>query len=459
VGHKAGGPAVSFRFRHPGPGLFGRAGRRRVGARGPAAKSQAAYPYGIGRTGQHPGLHALLGPPTSFEEPAARTTFVSTYPPRHCGIATFTRDLAAATGSSDVAAIHFAGDPRLYPREVRRTIRRDALDDYYGTAGSLNRSVADVVSVQHEYGIWGGPDGTYVLDFVEALRKPVVTTLHTVPQNPTPSQRRILTELVEASTASVVMSGSAAELLARVYGLSAGRLDVIPHGVPELPLVEADSVKPELGLEPGPMILSFGLIGPGKGYETAIEAMPSVVGAVPSAYYVILGATHPELLKRDGEAYRTRLMRLAESLHVADRVRFVDRYVGQAELGMWLEAADVFITPYPNPDQVVSGTLSYAMSAGKAIVSTPYAYAREMLAGGVGIVVPVAAKPLSEALSLLLRDRDLRHSLGRRAYERSRAMIWPEIGARYRRIFRRVASGRARPRGLEIGPGARLSSA
>jgi glycosyltransferase involved in cell wall biosynthesis len=252
--------------------------------------------------------------------------------------------------------------------------------------------------------------------------------------------------LIEASTSSVVMSQSAARLLTRAYGIAPNRLDVVPHGVPSLPLVEPDTIKPALGLAPGPVILSFGLLGPGKGYETVIEAMPSVIEADPAARYVVLGATHPELLRREGEAYRGKLIRLAEALGVSRSVRFVDRYVTRTELGSWLMAADVFVTPYPNREQIVSGTLAYAMSAGKAIVSTPYPYAVEMLEAGRGrLVTAGSSKDFSEVLSELLRDTDSRRQLGRQAYEFSRTMIWPEVGARYARIFSRVGAAQDRP--------------
>jgi glycosyltransferase involved in cell wall biosynthesis len=284
-------------------------------------------------------------------------------------------------------------------------------------------------------------DGSYVLDFVAALTKPVVSTLHTVPQHPSPGQRRVLMSLIRASAASVVMSRSAASLLERVYGVDKTTLDVVPHGVPHLPCAEPDSIKPRLGMPIAPMILSFGLLGPGKGYEAVIEAMPSVVAADPTAYYVILGATHPELLRREGEAYRNGLKERAVRLGVADHVNFVDRFVTRAELGTWLTAADIFVTPYPNPDQIVSGTLAYAMSAGKAIVSTRYSYAVEMLEAGRGLLVPSSASDdLGGALIGLIGDRGLRARLGRKAYEFSRTMIWPEVGARYRRIFDRVGA-------------------
>ena len=371
--------------------------------------------------------------------------FVATYPPRRCGIATFTRDLAGATGNHEIAALHPPDGPAMYPVEVQYRIRRDVRADYLRIAQSINRSSAGCVSVQHEYGIWGGVDGEYVLDFIAALAKPVVATLHTVPHNPSPGQRRVLMGLIHAAAATVVMSRSAANLLGRLYGVGPHILDIVPHGVPDLPLVDPATVKPRLGMEPGPMILSFGLLGPGKGYESVIEAMPSVIDADPTAYYVILGATHPELLRREGESYRTKLKDLAEALGVADRVLFVDRFVTRSELATWLTAADIFVTPYPNPDQIVSGTLAYAMSAGKACVSTRYAYAVEMLEAGRGrLVGSIAPAALADSLTELIQDKELRRQLGHRAYEFSRSMIWPEVGARYEQIFERVGVSRGR---------------
>ncbi len=297
-----------------------------------------------------------------------------------------------------------------------------------------------MISIQHEYGIWGGPDGAYVLDFVRALRRPVVTTLHTVLRRPTPSQRQILATLVDLSTTTVVMSQAAATMLTRAYGVDERQLEIVPHGVPNLPLVDPDTIKPRLDLEGRSVILSFGLLGPGKGYESAIAAMPAVVKAIPSAVYVILGATHPDLLLRDGEAYRERLVAAAAEAGVTDSVRFIDRFVGRVELGTWLEAADLFVTPYPNMDQIVSGTLSYAMGSGKAVVSTPYAYAKERLAGGRGrLVAPESSAALADAFIDLLGNRERRLAIGKRAYEYSRDMVWSSVGAEYNRIFARAA--------------------
>ena len=270
---------------------------------------------------------------------------------------------------------------------------------------------------------------------------PAVATLHTVLRHPTANQRAVLSELVARTAATVVMSRSAANLLMSAYGVDGRRLDVIPHGVPDLPLVDPATIKPSLGLEGREVILSFGLVGPGKGYKLALDALPAVVAAHPAALYVIVGATHPDLLRVEGEAYREALVARVADLGMGDHVQFVDRFVGRVELTRWLEAADVFVTPYPNLDQIVSGTLSYAMGAGRAIVSTPYVYAAELLAEGRGILVPPGSPAqFATAVNDVLGDRDLRAAIGRRAYAHSRRMVWSEVGAEYGRLFERVGT-------------------
>jgi glycosyltransferase involved in cell wall biosynthesis len=304
----------------------------------------------------------------------------------------------------------------------------------------LDRCV-DVVSIQHEYGIWGGQDGDYVIDFVRSLRVPAVATLHTVLRDPSAGQRAVLSELVDRTEATVVMSRSAATLLRNIYGVDSSRLHIIPHGVPDLPLVDPEAVKAGLGVAGRDVILSFGLLGPGKGYELALDALPAVVAAHPAACYVVVGATHPDLLRTEGEAYRQRLVAQVQRLGMTDHVRFVDRFVGRVELTRWLEAADVFVTPYPKLGQIVSGTLSYAMGAGRAIVSTPYAYATEVLANGRGLLVPPGSvSAWASALNDVLGDRGLRAAIGRRAYAYSRRMVWSAVGAEYRGLLGRVAT-------------------
>ena len=386
------------------------------------------------------------------ESAIVRTAFVSTYPPRRCGIASFTSDLRRAVGGGEVVALDGTdGGPAYGPEVHHRIAAATAGSPAWGlTAARVSRCV-DLVSVQHEYGIWGGGDGEGVLEFVDALDVPVVATLHTVLKTPTPRQRRILTELVRAASATVVMSRAASHLLTAAYGIDPSRVDVIPHGVPDLPMVRADSIKPSVGLAGRKVLLSFGLLGPGKGYELAIEALPGVVARHPDLVYVIVGATHPDLVRREGEHYRDGLAARAEALGVSAHVRFVDRFVGRSELTRWLESADVFITPYPNLDQIVSGTLSYAMGAGRAIVSTPYAYAAELLAEGRGLLVaPDSPTGLATALAALLEDDDARSVMGSLAYAHSRRMVWEEVGAAYRAVFDRVIGYRpsARPIGV-----------
>ncbi len=347
-------------------------------------------------------------------------------------------------GEREIVALHPTGEPGPYPAEVRHRIRRDTQADYAYAAYALNDCGVNIVSLQHGPGIWGGENGEFVLDFARALRVPMVVTLHEVPADPSPAQRAVLTELVDLAAATIVMSQAAAAEMTRSYGVAPDRLDIVPHGVPHLPQVAADTIKPRLGLQGRAVIMSFGLMEPAKGCESVIDAMPEVIEAVPSACYVILGATEPNRLARDGDTYRAGLERQVASLGLGQQVRFVDRFVGRVELGNWLEAADVIATPYPNLDRTVSATLCYAMAAGKPIVSTPYAYALEMLSPELGRIVPPGSpKEMARAIIELLRDPALRASMGQRAYERSRGMVWWEVGGHYRRIFDRAASAAA----------------
>ncbi len=371
----------------------------------------------------------------------ARIALVSTYPPRRCGIATFTADLGRAIGDREVVALHGPDDTRALDRAVHHVIRTEVRADFVRAARSLGDCGVGVVSVQHEYGIWGDRDGEGVLEFLAALSAPAVATLHTVLRHPTAGQDRVMRGILDLTAAVVVMSKAAATILIDRYAADPAKVEIIPHGVPDLPFVHPDSVKPTLGLAGKSVLLSFGLVGPSKGYESVIEIMPDVVRAVPDACYVILGATHPALVRTEGERYRTKLETMAADLGMTDHVVFVDRFVGQHELGRWLEAADVFVTPYPNLDQIVSGTLSYAMAAGKASVSTPYLYASEVLADGRGRLVPAGAPAaMGEALVELLQDRGLREAMAQRAYLHGRTMLWSRVAEGYERLFTRLRS-------------------
>jgi glycosyltransferase involved in cell wall biosynthesis len=281
---------------------------------------------------------------------------------------------------------------------------------------------------------------------VRELELPAVATLHAIPRVPTSRQQAILADLIASVDAVVVMSRSATTLLASTYGVDPHRLDVIHHGVPDLPLAEPTVIKAALGLEGRDVILSFGLLGPDKGHELVLEALPAVVAAHPAACYVIVGATDPELLLQGGEQYRDALAAQVKRLEMTSYVRFVDTFAHRVEMTRWLQAADVFVTPYPDLDQTVSGSLSYAMGAGRAIVSTPYTYAADLLAEGRGVLVPAATPGrFAAALNEVLGDDELRAALGRQAYDYSRGMVWSEIGAQYRRLFERVGTGRSLP--------------
>ncbi len=369
-----------------------------------------------------------------------RTAFVSSYPPRRCGIATFARDLAAATGDREIAVLLPPERGTPFPLEVHHRIRRDERADYAATGRALAACV-ELVSIQFDYDIWGGNDGEYVFDFVSALEIPAVATLHAVPKTPTPRQREVISDLIASVDATVVMSRSAEQLLTSDYGVDPRRITVIPHGVPDLPLAEPAVIKASLGLEGLGVILSFGLLGPDKGFELVIDAMPAIVAAHPEACYVIVGATHPDLIEREGEKYRESLVARVKKLKMTNYIRFVDKFAHRVEMTRWLQAADVFVTPYPNLDQMVSGSLSYAMGAGRAIVSTPYAYAAELLADGRGVLVPSATPELfAAAINEVLENEELRAALGRTAYEYSRRMVWSDVGAQYRALFARVGA-------------------
>lgn len=368
-----------------------------------------------------------------------RTAFVSSYPPRRCGIATFTGDLSRVTPDREIVALHPLEPVAPYAFEVHHRIRRDERPDYARTARSLERC-ADVVAIQFEAGIWGGQDGEAVLDFVRPLKLPAVVTLHTLHRKPTPQQREIMVELTETVRAVVVMSDAAATLLTKVYGTDPGRIQVIPYGVPDLP-VSADTIKTNVALDGRDVILSFGLLDPDKGYELMIDALPAIVAEHPTAIYVIVGATHPDVLLRDGEAYRASLVARAAKLHMTSHVRFVPEFVGRVELARWLQAADVFVTPNPDLDTMVSGTLSHAMAAGRAIVSTRYPYATELLAESRGVLVAPAPEALATGVLRLLGNPKLRLAMGARAHEHSRSMVWTKVGAEYQELFDRVGRG------------------
>ena len=373
-----------------------------------------------------------------------RAGFVSTYVPRQCGIATFTRDLLEGMRraaeeergggrgiEAHIAALHVDEDALPYPPEVRYVVDADDLDAYRRAARLLDDQVS-VVSLQHEFGIFGGPDGQHLLTLTASLGVPLVTTFHTVLPEPTAGQRLVVDELARRSSALVVLSERSRQTLVERYGIPLTSIAVIPHGVPDLPFIDPARAKDRFGLAGRSVVLGFGLLGPNKRFELVIEALARIVDRVPEALFVIVGATHPEVRRRHGESYRTMLQERVQRLGLEDNVRFVDAYVDQADLMDWLLSSDVFVTPYGSAQQAVSGTLAYALAAGKAIVSTPYDYAQELLADGRGLITPFDdVGSLADALALLLGDREARDEMRRRAWERARSMVWRQVGAEH----------------------------
>lgn len=381
-----------------------------------------------------------------------RVAVVSTHLPRKCGLATYAADLteAVARAYPDIDLIGVAlGNPagvHSYSSLVRFEIAHDDRQSYLAAAAYLNEQAPDVVLVQHEYGIFGGEEGAYVLDLLAALRAPTVTTLHTVLEAPSSAQWEVLREVVGRSDRVVVMSTRGARLLQKGYGVPARTIDVIPHGIPDAPLQPPEPHKLRLGLAGRKVLLTFGLLNADKGIDYAIQALPAVVKRHPDALYVVLGETHPLVRRQHGEAYRESLTALAGRLGVSDHVRFVERFVSQDELLEHLAATDVYLTPYLNRDQATSGTLTYAVGMGRAVVSTDYGYAQEILRNGLGRVVPIGnAAALAQALNELLDRDDERLAMGARAYRASRHMTWPRVARQYMASFRRavVPSGEA----------------
>jgi polysaccharide biosynthesis protein PslF len=376
----------------------------------------------------------------------APVAYLSTFPPRRCGIAEFTRDLRNAVGG-DGPVVAMERQPRSDSAgsggPLIATIRHDNPADYRRAAKVIDAAGVGILSLQHEFGIFGGPDGAFVLELLDALQTPVVTTLHTVLRTPSLRQRAIINELGRRAEAVVVMTEPAARLLVSEYDIDAP-IRVIPHGVPELTRENRDRLRTEFGFGGRRVALSFGLVGPGKGYEFAIRAMAEVREDVPEALYVILGATHPDLLAHEGEAYRDSLMGLVGTLGLGQTVRFEDRFVSERDVGRWLNACDLFLTPYPNLGQIVSGTLAFALGAGRAIVSTSYAYASEMLRDGRGLLVPPGSPhALARAISAVMEDASLQRSLEASSLAAGDQMRWPHIGARYAQLFREALRPRA----------------
>jgi glycosyltransferase involved in cell wall biosynthesis len=322
---------------------------------------------------------------------------------------------------------------------VRFEFSENDLDSYRRTADYLNFSNADVVCLQHEYGIYGGPAGSFILALLRDLRIPVVTTLHTILQNPSADQRRVLQELSLLSARLVVMSERGASMLREVYDVPADKIDLIPHGILDMPFVDSNFYKDQFGMEGKHVLLTFGLLSPNKGIENVLSSLPEVVKSIPNLVYIILGATHPNLLREHGEAYRLSLERMAKDLGIKKHVSFYNRFVEQEELKLFLGVSDLYITPYQNAAQTTSGTLAYAFGCGKAVISTPYWHAEELLGDGRGVLVPFGdSQAMASAILGLLQDDTRRHALRKRAYLIGREMIWSKTAEHYMGSFEKA---------------------
>ncbi len=374
-----------------------------------------------------------------------RIALLGSFPPRQCGIATFTADLARAVSKlkQDLEVHTIAVSDRAgyeYSSQVSSEISAQDPSSYTNAAEHINRGGYDVLSLQHEYGIFGGEAGAHLMETLRATRVPVVTTLHTVLKNPTAAQREVMDELIQRSARLVVMSQGAVEILHEVHSVDSRKIDVIPHGIPTIPQFGGQAMREKLGVT-GPMILTFGLLSRDKGIEYMILAMPGIVRRYPNAVYFVAGVTHPNEAATVGEKYRMGLVSLAEKLGVAKSVCFINRFLTADELVELLASMDIYVTPYLNAKQITSGTLSYSIGAGKPVISTAYLYAEELLSDGRGKLVPFRDPgALRREVLAVLEDAQAREEMGRLAQQHATTMFWPEVGAKYLACFERAKS-------------------
>jgi glycosyltransferase involved in cell wall biosynthesis len=380
--------------------------------------------------------------------PLRRIAVIGNSLPRRCGIATFTTDLQRAISNSRpslqacIVAMTDHGQAYDYPASVAFQVEDGVIEDYVRAADFLNAGHFDIACLQHEFGIFGGEAGVHILELLSRLTMPIVTTLHTVLARPTAAQHAVMERIAERSSKIIVMANKGRELLRSVYRVPDEKIEVIAHGIPDFPFVEPDAAKARLGFSGRSVILTFGLLSPSKGIEVMIDAMPAIMRRRPDAVYVVLGATHPNLVRDQGEAYRESLMARVQKLGIENNVVFLDQFVDHATLLEFISMCDVYVTPYLNEAQMTSGTLAYSFGLGKPVVSTPYWHARELLADGLGVLVSFGhAAGTGDAIAQLLTDDPRRQAMRKRAYEASRPMTWERTAGRYLAAFENARQG------------------
>ena len=386
-----------------------------------------------------------------YYEGISSVAVIGNYLPRQCGIATFTTDLVEALSAEapDIncwaVAMNDKPEGYLYPEKVRFEINQNKLTDYRISSQFLNISQSDIVCVQHEYGIFGGPAGSHLLKLLGDLRMPVVTTLHTVLKDPAPEYRAVMGKLTDLSDKLVVMSHKAADFLKEIYAVPEEKIAFIHHGIPDMPFIDSSFNKDKFGVEGKKVLLTFGLLSPNKGIENVLQALVAVIKKHPDVVYIILGATHPNILRFHGDEYRIMLHQLVRQLDIGEHVIFQNRFVELKELCEFLGIADIYVTPYLEEAQITSGTLAYAMGTGKAVISTPYWYATEMLAEGRGRIVPFSNPDAMAEQIIDLLDNDVeRHAIRKKAYMFTRDAIWKEVSRKYLQVFSEVRRNRTK---------------
>ncbi|OGY37185.1 MAG: hypothetical protein A3E36_04220 [Candidatus Andersenbacteria bacterium RIFCSPHIGHO2_12_FULL_45_11b] len=375
-----------------------------------------------------------------------KVLYVSSYIPKKCGIATYTKDLTNAVNLlnperlAEIIAIDDPLENLPYPWEVTHKISEDDLLEYKRMAEQVNTSGADVVSLQHEFGLYGGAGGSHILAFIDNVKLPLVTTLHTVISDPTNEYGVVLKKIVDASTVLVVMMQDGAEKLKTLYEVPEEKIVVIPHGVPNTPFQSSDKAKRVKKMQNRIVLGNINLLSPNKGVEYALDAVAEIAKTHPEVLYLIIGQTHPKLLKQNGEQYRNFLKKKVRELGIQNNVKFVNKYIELHDLTRWLSAFDFYITPYLDPEQVTSGALAYAVGAGKLCISTPYIYAKEVLAHNRGVIVPFKdSRAIAQAVIRLWNNKEEKYELEKNSYRFGRTMTWPNVAQQYLAIFRKFS--------------------